>query len=94
MAKFLMLGKYSQEAIQGISPERTKKVAALIEKSGGRINSMFVLLGAYDVAFVIDLPGIQEVMKTSIEIMKATGISFITLPAISVDEFDRMMGSA
>jgi hypothetical protein len=35
MAKFLMLGKYSLEAIKGISSARTKKATVVIEKAGG-----------------------------------------------------------
>jgi uncharacterized protein with GYD domain len=60
MAKFLMLGKYSSEAVKGINPERTKKVTAAIEKAGGKVNSMYALLGAYDLVFIVELPGIQE----------------------------------
>jgi len=41
MAKFLMLGKYSQEAVKGITAERTKQVVATIEKSGGRIERVY-----------------------------------------------------
>lgn len=92
MAKFLMLGSYSAEAVKGITAERTKKVAGIIEKSGGKVNSMLALLGAYDLAFVVDLPGIQEAMKSSVELTKATDISFTTLPAVTVEEFDKVMG--
>ncbi len=92
MAKFLMLGKYSQEAIKGISAERTKKAVSLIEKSGGKINSMYALLGNYDLALVVDLPGVPEAMKTSIALMDLTGISFTTSAAMSVEEFDKITG--
>jgi uncharacterized protein with GYD domain len=89
MAKFLMLGKYSLEAVKGITSERTKKVTDVIEKSGGKVNSMYALLGTYDLAFVADFPGIQEAMKASVAITKLTNVSFTTLPALTVEEFDR-----
>ena len=38
MSTFFMFGKYSQEALKGISAERTKKAAALIKKYGGKIS--------------------------------------------------------
>jgi len=91
MAKFLMLGKYSVEAVKGIDAERTNKVAAVIEKFGGKVNSMYALLGTYDLAFVVDLPGIQEAMKSSVAITKMTAISFTTFPAVTVEEFDRIV---
>ncbi|MFA5144413.1 MAG: GYD domain-containing protein [Candidatus Omnitrophota bacterium] len=92
MAKFLMLGKYSVEAIKGITAERTNKVIGTIERSGGKINFMYALLGAYDLAFMVDFPGIQEVMKSSIELTKSTDIAFTTFPAIIVEDFDKITG--
>lgn len=92
MAKFLMLGRYSAEAVKGITAERTKQVAGVIEKNGGKVNSMLALLGTYDLAFVVELPGVQEAMKSSVALTKLTDISFTTLPAVSVEEFDKIMG--
>ncbi len=92
MAKFMMLGKYSQEAIKGISAERTKKAVSIIEKSGGKVNSMYALLGNYDLALVVDLPGISEAMKASIALTDLTAISFTTSPTISVEDFDKITG--
>jgi len=92
MAKFLMLGKYSNEATKGISGERTKKVVGAIEKAGGKIDYMYALLGAYDLAFVVDFPGVKDAMKASIALTKATDIGFSTMPAITVEEFDKIVG--
>lgn len=92
MAKFLMLGKYSLEAIKGITADRTKRVTEAIEKAGGKVNAMYALLGNYDLAFVVDFPGITEAVKASVTLTKLTGISFTTSPAISVEEFDRIAG--
>ncbi len=89
MAKYLMLGKYSVEAIQGITAERTKNVVGAIEKAGGKINSMYALLGAHDLAFVADFPGMPEAMKASVAITKMTGIAFTTSPAMTIEEFDK-----
>ncbi|MFH0738874.1 MAG: GYD domain-containing protein [Candidatus Omnitrophota bacterium] len=91
MAKFVMLGKYSVEAIKGIAAERTKKVTEAIEKSGGKVISMFALLGRYDLLLVVDFPGIAEAMKASIALNKLTGIGFTTSPAITVEEFDKIV---
>jgi uncharacterized protein with GYD domain len=92
MAKYLMLGKYSVEAIKGISADRTKRVLETIERAGGKVNSMFALLGNYDLAFVVDFPGIAEAIKASVGLAKLTGIGFTTSAAISVEEFDKLVG--
>jgi len=92
MAKFLMLGKYSVEAIKGITAERTTKVIDAIQKAGGKVNFMYALLGAYDLAFVVDFPSISEALKASVMLTKLTGIAFTTSPAVTVEEFDKLVG--
>jgi uncharacterized protein with GYD domain len=91
MATFVMLGKYSTEAIKGISSDRTNKANEAVQRLGGEIKSMYALLGKYDLAFVIEFPGFEEAMKASIAINKLTGISFTTSQAIPVDRFDAIM---
>ena len=90
MAKFVMLGRYSSEAIKGIAAERTKKGVEVIEKAGGKVNSMFALLGKYDLLFVVDFPGSAEAMRASIALTKMTGVGFSTYPAITVEELDKI----
>ena len=92
MAKFLMLGKYSVEAIKGLSKERTSKATEIIQKAGGKINSMYALLGNYDLAFIVEFAGIADAIKTSVSLTKLTGVGFTTLPALSVEEFDNITG--
>ena len=90
MAKFFMYGKYSPEAIGGISAERTKKVLDVIAKAGGKVGPMYALLGKYDVVLITDFPGVEEVMKASIALNKLTNISFTSFPAITIEEFDKI----
>ena len=91
MARFLMLWKYSSDAIKGISADRTKKATAIVEKAGGKISSAYALLGSYDLALVVDLPGIQDALKVSVAMTKITDVGFTTMPAITVEEFDKLM---
>ncbi len=91
MAKFLMLGKYSLEAVKGIAASRTEKVIDIIKKSNGSVDSMHALLGKYDLAFLVDFPGNSEAMKASIAITKLTGIGFTTSSAVTVEEFDKIV---
>lgn len=91
MSRFFMLGKYSPEAVKAISTERTEKCNDLIAKFGGKVNSMYALLGEYDLVFIVDFPGEKEAIKTSIALNRLTGILFSTSPAISVEEFDKLI---
>ncbi len=90
MATFFMFGKYSLEGVKTMSAERTKKITNLIEKFGGKVNSMHALLGQNDLVFITDLPGNDVAMKASVALTKMTGISFSTSPAVRVDEFDKL----
>lgn len=90
MATFFMYGKYSTEAMAGISAERTQKAAEVIAKAGGKLISAYALLGKYDLVAITDFPSATDVMKASIALNKLTGISFTSLPAITVAEFDKI----
>ena len=92
MAKFIMLGRYSAEAVKGIAADRTKKAVETMEKAGGKVSAMYAVLGKYDLAFIVDFPGTAEAMKAAIAVTRLTGIGFTTSPAISIEEFDRMAG--
>jgi len=90
MATFLMFGKYSPEAYKEMSAERTEKAKDLIVKHGGELKAAYVLLGEKDVVLIVDFPGVEEVIKTSVALLKMTGISFATSQAITVEEFDKI----
>ncbi|MEN3013636.1 MAG: GYD domain-containing protein [Endomicrobiia bacterium] len=92
MKKFIMLGKYSLEAIKGISALRTKKVTSIIENNKGKLEAMYMLLGVYDLIFIVEFPSVENAIKSSVEITKLTGISFNTFPAVEVEEFDKLVG--
>ena len=91
MATFLMFGKYSSQAVKEISPARTQKSVALIKKLGGKVKDMYAMLGETDLLFVVELPGIEAAMKASLGLAKMTGISFTTAPAVTVEEFDKLV---
>ena len=91
MATFLMLGKYSSEAIGEISSGRTAKAKALIRKHKGKTKSIHALLGGYDLAFIVELPDVAAAMRVSVDLARETGISFTSYPALPVAEFDKLM---
>ena len=91
MATFFMFGKYSADALKGISAKRTEKAAALVEKFGGEVKSGYALLGEYDLVLIVELSDTEQAMQTSVALSKLTGIAFTTAPAVSVEAFDRIM---
>jgi uncharacterized protein with GYD domain len=91
VATFFMFGKYSSEAVKGISADRTEQGNRVIKKFGGEVISLYALLGEQDLVLIAEFPGIEEAMKASVALSKLTGISFTTSPAVPVEEFDKMI---
>ena len=94
MPIFLMFGKYSTEALKDISRERTKKARDMIEDHGGKIISMYAVMGEHDLVFTIDFPNAEKALASSVALHKSTGIHFTTSPVVEVEKFDRLVGEA
>lgn len=91
MPIFMMFGKYTSKAMEGISTERTDKAIELIEQNGGKVISMYALMGEHDLVFTLDLPDAEKAMTISVALNKLTGISFTTSPVVEVEKFDKLM---
>jgi uncharacterized protein with GYD domain len=92
MPTFAMLGTYSAESVRDISRRRTQAAQDIIKKHKGAVQSMHVLLGEYDLLFLVDFPTTGDLVKASIELTRETGISFATSVAMPVKEFDALVG--
>jgi len=91
MPTFIMCGKYSAEAIKGISAERTQQVVGLIKKFGGEVQGMYALLGEKDLIFITTFSEIEQALQASVALVKFTGIAFTTSPAVTVETFDKLV---
>lgn len=93
MPIFLMFGRYSSEAAKGISAERTEQARELIAANGGRIVSMYAVMGEHDLVFTIDFSDADKALAASAALFKLTGIHFATSPVVEVEQFDKLMGT-
>lgn len=91
MPIFMMFGKYSRDALEGMSPERTKKAIEIIEQNGGKVISMFAVLGEHDLVLTLDFPATEKALATSVALHMLTGITFTTSPVVDVEQFDRIV---
>ena len=92
MATYLLFGKYSAEALKGISARRSDEAKALIKKHGGELKAAYAMLGCVDLVMIADLPDNTRAMAASMALAKASGIAFTTAPAVPIDEFDKLAG--
>jgi len=92
MATYLMFGNLSPEVWKAVSTKRTDDAMRLIKEYGGGFKAGYALLGGEaDLVIVLDLPDTERAMQVSAALTKLLGISFRTAPAVTVEEFDRLM---
>ena len=91
MATYVMFGKYSVEGMKGISAKRSDEAKALIKKNGGELKAAYAMLGSTDLVMIVELPDTAKALATSAALAKLTGIAFTTSPAVTIDEFDKLM---
>lgn len=92
MATYFMFGKYSHDSIKQISAQRSKDAMKVINDAGGELKDGYALLGEYDLVLIVDLPGMQQAMQSSVALAKLLGIAFTTSPAMGIEEFDQLVG--
>jgi len=74
--------------------ETVNKAVELINKNGGKIVSMYAVLGEHDLVFTLDFPDAEKALATSVALKRLTGISFTTSPVVEVEKFDKLMTEA
>ena len=90
MTTFFLFGRYSPDAVDGINADRTKRAEQIINGFGGKLHSVYALLGEYDIVMIVELPGVPEALQVSLALARETGIAFSSNPAIPVVDFDRL----
>jgi uncharacterized protein with GYD domain len=92
MATYLLFGRYSADALKGISAKRSDEARALIKKHGGELKAAYATLGGIDLVMIADLPDNSRAIAASTALAKLTGIAFTTAPAVTIEEFDKLAG--
>jgi uncharacterized protein with GYD domain len=93
MATYLMFGKYSQEALDKISAERSEKAIALLKGLGAETKAGYALMGEHDLVLIVDFPDNDSAIKASVGLARLLGIAFKTAPAVSMEAFDKLIES-
>jgi uncharacterized protein with GYD domain len=93
MATYLMLGQYSEGSVKEISAKRTKDALAMVKQYGGKVKDGYAMLGEQDLLLILEAKDNPTAMKISVGLSKLLGIAFTTAPAVSMEEFDKLMNS-
>ena len=92
MATYVMLGKYTLEGLRGISAKRTDEARALLKRHGGELKALYALLGEVDILAIVELPDTARAMQFAVALTRLLGVRFTTTPAVTIEEFDQLMG--
>ena len=90
MPLYVLLSTLTPEGRETLhkNPDRLKAVDKEIEALGCKVISQYALLGAYDFITVIDAPDNETVAHLSVDLGARRTASFITLPAIAIEDFE------
>jgi uncharacterized protein with GYD domain len=91
MSTYVLLGRYTPEAIRGINAKRTQMAHDLAVKFKGKINSVYALCGKNDLLLITEFPSTGEALQFSVALTRQTGIAFSTSEAIPTVRFDQLM---
>ncbi len=74
-------------------PHRIFEVNKELEEMGVKVLQQYAVLGPYDFVNIIEAPDNETVMKMSIELGSRGTVELMTLPALRVDEFLKVIGN-
>jgi uncharacterized protein with GYD domain len=63
-----------------------------LESLGGRVVVAYALSGPYDFVAVIEAPSDEAVLKHGIYATQSGSVEILTMPAIPIEEFHRIVG--
>lgn len=96
MASYIMLSTLTDEGRKTLKsrPARLQEVNKEIEEMGARVTYQFAVLGGYDFVNVVEAPSNEVMARISMELGARGTIKIVTLPAVSIDEFVKLMAAA
>lgn len=93
MATYVVLSTLTDEGRKTIkqNPQRILEVNKELEKMGVKVREQFAVLGPYDFVNIVDAPDNDAVMRMSVELGSRGSVHLLTLVALPVEEFIKMI---
>jgi uncharacterized protein with GYD domain len=89
MQTYVTLWKYTKDGLVDMNntPDRYEAVKKIISDAGGKLISIYGLIGEYDVITIIEMPDEKVAASTIMKICSKGRISSRTMTALSIDDF-------
>ena len=91
MTTYIMMGKYSIDSIGKMNAARTKRGKEIIASCEGELKAGYAILGERDLVLIAEFPTTEQAIKASTNLSKELGIGFSSAPAISIEDFDKII---
>jgi len=89
MPTYVTLWKYTRDGLVDMknTPNRYEAVKKIISDAGGKLLSIYGLVGEYDVVTIMEMPDEKVAASTILKICSKGRITSQTMTALSIDEF-------
>jgi len=93
MPKYLFMGSYTKDGIQGLLKEggtkRRQMAERALESVGGKLEAFYFAFGEKDVVGIVDAPDNVGIAALSLAISAAGGFNFRTTVLLTPEEMDQ-----
>ncbi len=89
MALYVTLWKYTTEGFKDVkkAQKRFDMAKRAIKASGGKIVSIYGLMGKYDLISIMDMPSDKAAATIILKICSTGRITSETMPALAIEDF-------
>ena len=89
MPAYVTLWKYTRDGLMDMknTPNRYEAVKKIISDAGGKLLSIYGLVGEYDVVTIMEMPDEKVAASTILKICSKGRITSQTMTALPIDDF-------
>jgi len=93
MPTYILLSTISPKGKKtlGSNPERILEVNREIEAHGAKVIAQYAVLGPYDFVNIVEAPDNESIARVSVELGARGTIQIMTLPAVPIDDFIKVL---
>lgn len=93
MPTYILLSNLTDDGAKTLKekPNRLQEVNKEIEKLGAQVTAQYATLGVYDFVSIVEAPDNETIVRVSVELSSRGSVRLLTLPAIPVANFVRIL---
>lgn len=95
MARYLLEASYTAEGLKGLQKDKASGRQAAVAKTfasvGGKVESMYYVLGEHDVLLIVDVPDNVAIASVALKVCATGLVRTKTTPLLTIEEADRAL---